>query len=305
MMQGLRTKVSALIKPQPEGQRLKKEKKSKKSLRERLRISHPVRNVHVPIEYPDQDGSWGFNDFLNNHNTSSRNHSPRNPKISRSDRGPQGHNMSSSDALPSPNPSVNNYPHRLSPFPLRVTNGEASPESSTENLQNRRRTPPETSADNGFWNNVSDLNPLGSNRFSEYHQQNAELSHEGHNHSRWASDMQEHEYSASDAGNEAQLEYEREIRAARVSRLRDALLNVNPLSNEDVPAGGIPTRYGTGSRYHQYSRPETFAVPSRAGEHHYTESVSIARHRACSTRLHASRPRWLANGAGRRRGHPH
>ena len=274
VMQGLRTKVSALIKPQPEGQRLRKEKKSKKSFRERFRILHPDRNANVSIDYPDQNGGWGFNDFLNNRNASGTNH-PRNKKSSHKDHGPQSHNVPSSNVLPSGTPSANNHQYRLNYFPLRVTNGEPSPESSTENLPNRLCTPSETAADIGSSNNVLDQNPLGSNPFMKYHQQNAELSHEeGSNHTRWTSDVQEHENAGKDAEIEAQIEYQREVHAARVSRLRDALLTVNPLSNEDVPAGGVPTRHGTGSRYHQYSRPETFANPWRASEHHYIEAES-------------------------------
>ncbi|CAF9915684.1 MAG: hypothetical protein HETSPECPRED_002557 [Heterodermia speciosa] len=273
-MQGLRSKASALIKLQPRSQKPRKEKKSRKNLKERLGIwhpirsfiSHPIQNVNVPIDYPDHNGSWEFNDFLDNHNASSRNRSPRDQNFSRQDREPQGHNVQVRNA------SVNSHPYRLSQFPLRVTNPDPSPESSTENLPKRRCTPPETSAYNPSRNNISNLNSREPNPYVEYHQQNAGLSYEeGSNHIQWASDAPEHDNPASDAGYEAQIEHESDLRAAREVRLRDALLMVNPLFNEDVPTGGIPTRHGTGSRYHQYSRPETFARPSRASDYHYTE----------------------------------
>ncbi|KAL8788757.1 MAG: hypothetical protein Q9195_007164 [Heterodermia aff. obscurata] len=242
-MYGLRTKVSALIRPQPESQRPRKEKKNKKSLGERFRGLFANRKANWSIEYPNQE-DWGFNDFLENHNASDRNHSPRNQNSSHNSRGPQGHNV----------PSRNH------------------PESSTESLPTHHGAPRETSADNVSWNSVSDLYSQETSPFLDYHRRTAEISHEeGSNRNRWASNVLKQDNPVSDAGNEAQIEYERELRTARVARLRDALLMVNPVTNEDAPIGGMPTRHGTGSRYHQYSRPETFAGPSRANEHQYTE----------------------------------
>ena len=152
-------------------------------------------------------------------------------------------------------------PQRYSLGTLHITNGRPSPDNSTNSSSASRRLASTSSSaqDSQVLAAQQPLNapyvhPLGSNPSGSLRnidteiQENAEapvvqgLTRGGH---------------SSVAGI---VPHHDDVASVPPVSLQEAIVSINPLTQEDVPIDGRPTIYGDGSRYHDYSRPDTFTI---------------------------------------------
>lgn len=271
----IRMKVGALIRRDPETQESRKRRReAKKRDKQAQRTSikqqkaeqkSSGRRQHndTPIlPSPGSYSDWGFNGVLENHNTPTSDCPARIKDVSDSSHTPQHqHQSSNNQSLPPIDTSPTLYPQRLSQSPLRITNGAPSPESPTESFHKRYSTIFGATQEHAY-----DVHPLNSTPSVDFRGQDDVFRSAESATSNRISDVQEPERGLKIAGYDALREHQRDVRAASLRKLREALGTINPLSGEDAPPGGIPTLHGDGSRFHQYSQPVTFGGSRRSDE---------------------------------------
>lgn len=290
----LGTKVSALIRDRVGSQNGRKEDKEtkkiqkqarrktneerkaeKKRLKKQADISWPV--PHAPTSFLDNLGThrdYDFNHVLDHQHTPLRSHPPPVRGEVPAVHEPDHDRGSENDSL---DRRVAFYLSQQQPsqISLRITNGAPTPSTSTETFASRLATAAnQATAAEASQDNIANSQPRRPFLSEEFSDEDEEISPaKGLSHNPNVSEVPEHGHIVSDAAKDALRQYECDTQAAHKAKLRDTLLAVNPLLADDAPLDGIPTLHGDGSRFHQYSRPDTFSGPSQSNEQRQTQAA--------------------------------
>ncbi|KAG7008177.1 hypothetical protein G7Y79_00006g017970 [Physcia stellaris] len=221
-------------------------KAEKKESKKHENISWPVPHAATTLlDDLSTQGNYGFNHVLDRHHTppSGNPHPIDIGSTADYDRQPGNSGFDQRVAL-----YLAQQP--VSQTSLRVTNGTATPSTSTESLVSRLSTAAnQAMTAKASRVDVADSHPSRSHLSVECNDEDEEISHQkGLGHNTKISKSPEHEHIVSETAQ------------------GDA--GCEPLLTDDIPLDGIPTLHGDGSRFHQYSRPETFGGSSQAHEDH-------------------------------------
>lgn len=250
-------------------------KAEKKELKKHDNISWPIPHAATTLlDDLSTQGNYGFNHVLDRHHTPPSGNPPPIDFGSTADHESNYDHQSGNSGF---DQRVALYLSQqpLSQTSLRVTNGTATPSTSTESLVSRLSTAAnQAMTTKASRDDVADSHPSRSHLSVECSDDEEKISHQrGHSHNPKVSELPEHEHIVSNAGEDALRQYERDTYAAHKAKLHETMLAVNPLFADDIPLDGIPTLHGDGSRFHRYSLPDTFGGSSQSNEHHRIQAA--------------------------------
>ena len=250
-------------------------KKANQEMKTEKKNSKKHDNISWPIPHADTalfddlsaQGNYGFNHVLERH------HMPQNGNPPPVDNGftaddEPNHDRQSANSGIDQRVALYLSQRPLSQTSLCVTNGMPTPSTSTESLVSRLSTAANQAvAAKATRDDVADSHPSRSHLSVDRKDEDEQTFHnKGLSHNPKAT-LPDQEHIASVAAKDALRQYELDTYAAHKAKLHKTILAVNPLSSDEIPLDGIPTLHGDGSRFHQYSRPDTFGGPSQSKEH--------------------------------------